>query len=65
MTDKDLIRAWKLFLADIGRSEAELSKEIGMAQQNINRKIKTGTIKYLELANILEKYGYSIDIHKK
>lgn len=64
--NKDLfIKEWKKFLIDIGMSETQLAKLLGMNPPNLNRKIKEGTIKYLELAEIVEKYGYTIDIRKK
>lgn len=31
----------------------------------IREKINNCSIRYIDLANIVEKYGYSIDIHKK
>jgi len=34
-------------------------------QQNLSRKINGATIKYIELSEIVEEYGYSIEIHKK
>ena len=64
MDNKEFIKEWKRFLLEIGRSETQLSKEIGQTQQVLNRKIKNASIRYVELADIVEKYGYSIKIHK-
>ena len=55
---------WKKFLIEIGKSETQLAKEIGQSQANLNQKTSKGTIKYLELSEIVAKYGYSISIHK-
>lgn len=64
--DKELfIKDWKKFLIDIGKNEKEIAEANNQKQQNLNRKIKEGTIKYLELAEIVEKYGYSVKIHKE
>lgn len=65
MTEKDLQKQWGCFLIDIGRSGTEVAREIGTSQQNLNKKIRNATIRYVELANILEKYGYEISIRKK
>ena len=56
---------WKRFLLEIERSENQLSKEIGQSQQGLNKKIVNASIRYIELSEIVEKYGYSISIHKK
>lgn len=58
-------RLWKHFLIDIGKSETDLAKEIGKAQQNLNRSITNGSIRFVEFVNILEKYGYTIEIKKR
>lgn len=65
MKKEDFIKDWKKFLIDIGKSETELAKEIKKEQSGINRRINSGSFKYLELSDIVEKYGYSIKIHKK
>lgn len=58
-------RLWKHFLIDIGKSETDLANEIGKAQQNLNRSITNGSIRFVEFVNILEKYGYTIEIKKR
>lgn len=62
---KQLEKMWKVFLIEIGKSETEVAKENGYFPQNLNRRIKQGTMKYTELAEIVERYGYSIRIHKE
>lgn len=62
---KQLEKMWKVFLIEIGKSETEVAKENGYFPQNLNRRIKQGTMKYTELAEIVGRYGYSIRIHKE
>lgn len=64
MKKTEFIKDWKKFLIDIGKSETVLAKEIGTTQPNLNQKTSNATIRYLELSEIVEKYGYSIKIHK-
>jgi hypothetical protein len=64
MKKDEFIKDWKKFLIDIGKSETVLAKEIGTTQPNLNQKTSNATIRYLELSEIVEKYGYSIKIHK-
>lgn len=65
MTEKDLQKQWSNFLIDLGKSGTEVACELGTSQQNLNKKFRNATIKYLEFANILEKYGYHLKIEKK
>ena len=63
---KELLKKqWKHFLIDIDKTEQDISKTIKTPASNINRKINTGTIKYVELLEILEKYGYTFKIIRK
>ena len=64
MNNNEFQKEWKRFLIEIEKSGTQLAKELGQTQQGFNRKIREGTIKYLELSEIVEKYGYSISIHK-
>lgn len=64
MTLEDFKKEWKKILIDKDISEAELWRQLGVSQQAGNRKIREGTIKYLEFVNILEKLGYKIKIEK-
>ena len=65
MTKEQFQKMWKKWLVDVDKSEAEIARENGMFQQNLNAKIKNGSMKYVELSGIVEKYGYTIEIHKK
>ena len=64
MNNNEFQKEWKRFLIEIEKSGTQLAKELGQTQQGFNRKIREGTIKYLELSEIVEKYGYSVSIHK-
>lgn len=64
MTLEEFKKEWKKILIDKDISEAELWRQLGVSQQAGNRKIREGTIKYLEFVNILEKLGYKIKIEK-
>lgn len=61
----ELKKQWRLFLLDNNTNTTQIAKDLNQHHQNLGRKIREGTIKYLELAKIVEKYGYSIDIRKK
>jgi hypothetical protein len=61
----DLKKEWQIFLINAGITGADVARALGESPQNINRKINTGTIKAAELAEILEKYGYTLAIVKK
>lgn len=63
MTKEQFQKMWKKWLVDVDKSEAEIARENGMFQQNLNAKIKNGSMKYVELSEIVEKYGYTIEIH--
>lgn len=65
MLKEDLQKDWRKWLIDLGKSETELAKENNIFPQNLNRKINSGSIKYLELASILEHYGYTLKIVKE
>ena len=64
MDKKQLKKDWLNFLIDINKNGTDIAKDIGTTQQNLNQKINNGSIKYIELSAIVEKYGYSVKIHK-
>lgn len=64
MNKNDFEKMWKKFLIDVEKSETTIAHEIGTSPSNLNQKIKNHSIKYLELSNIVEKYGYNIVIKK-
>ena len=64
--DKDTFKKqWKKFLIDIDMSETQLANKLGVKQATFNEKMRNATIKYIELSDIVEKYGYTIEIRKK
>lgn len=65
MTPKDFEKMWANWLIDIDKTGTDIAKDIGTSQQNLNKKIRNVSIRYIDLAEIVEKYGYSIEIHKK
>lgn len=65
MDKKALKKMWENWLVDIEENTTQIALSRNDTQQNLSRKINGGTIKYLELSEIVEKYGYSIEIHKK
>ena len=65
MTKEEFKVMWKKWLIEIGKSETELCREQGLKQQTFNAKTRNATIKYIELDDIVSRYGYTIEIRKK
>lgn len=65
MDKKELKKMWERWLIDIESNTTKVAESVGDTQQGLSRKINNASIKYCELANIVEKYGYTIDIRKK
>lgn len=65
MDKKELKKQWTNFLIDNDLTNADIAKQLGVTRQTMSKKINNGSIRYIDLANIVEKYGYSVDIHKK
>jgi DNA-binding Xre family transcriptional regulator len=61
MTPEQLALEIKKILLERGKSETQVYKEIGFNQQNLNKKLNSGTIRYSEVEAILDNLGY--DIH--
>ena len=61
----DVKREWQHFLIDVGKTGADVAREIGQSPQNLNKKIVNETIRLVEFAEILEHYGYTLAITKK
>lgn len=59
-----LKKQYKSFLVDTGKTEKQLASELNTTNQNLNQKINNGTIKYIELLSIFEKYGYTLQLIK-
>lgn len=65
MDKKELKKQWTNFLIDNELTNVDIAENIGVTKQALGQKINNGSIRYIDLANIVEKYGYSVDIHKK
>lgn len=59
------VKMWKQWLMDIHKAEVEIAREEGVSQQAFNAKMRNATIRYTELAAIVERYGYTVEITKK
>lgn len=55
----------KLLLIEGNMSETQAAKLAGMSQQNFSAKLKSGTLRYVEVAGLLEALGYTIDWKKR
>ena len=65
MDKKELKKQWTNFLIDNDLTNVDIAKQLGVTRQTMSKKINNGSIRYIDLANIVEKYGYSVDIRKK
>ena len=65
MNKKELKKQWSNFLIDNELTNVDIAESIGVTKQALGQKINNGSIRYIDLANIVEKYGDSVDIHKK
>lgn len=65
MTPEQLTLELRKLLLIEGKSETQVYKESGFNQQNLNKKLNTGTIRYLELEKVLSNIGYEIKWLKK
>lgn len=65
MNEKELYMMVKMLLLEHGNmSETTMAKKIGMKQANFNRKLKAGTLKFLEVQEILNALGYTVYAEK-
>ena len=64
MNKEDLQKLWKKILIDEGVSEAEFWRSRCISQPAGNRKLREGTVKYIEFVNILNSMGYQVEIKK-
>lgn len=54
----------KLLLVEGNMSDTQAAKLAGLSQQNFSAKLKAGTLRYLEVAGLLDEIGYKIDWQK-
>ncbi len=65
MTDKELYIFLKTkFIEAGGITEKEAAEIIGITQSTFNKRIKNGSLKYLEVLKIMETLGYKIQWRK-
>lgn len=60
MTDAEIYRQIKIMLLDGGLSEAGAAEKMGMTKQNLNRKIRSGTVRLSEFLQIANMSGYKV-----
>ena len=65
MDAAELSKTWKKILIDNALSETQFFEQRGISQQAGNRKIREGTIKYIDFVNLLNDLGYDVTIHKR
>lgn len=65
MEKTELLKLWRKILIDEDLSAAEFWKKHGLNEVVWNRKMRAGTVKYIEFVNILDSLGYNVEIKKK
>lgn len=65
MDKKEFKKMWLSFLIDTGLNNTDIAKEEGITKQSLGRKINDASIRYIDLSNIVERHGYTIEIRKK
>lgn len=55
---------WNVFLIISQKTTKEIAIDTNQTQQNLSQKINNGTIRFIELLTILEKYGYTLQLKK-
>lgn len=65
MNEQDLYMFIKMTLVKNGNmSQAEAARRIGAEKNNFGRKLRAGTIRALELVNLLNDLGYRVYAEK-
>ena len=65
MDEKELKKLWSVFLAYTENTNKSIADDLGTSQQNLGKKINNGSIRFIELCNIVERYGYKFEMVKK
>ena len=60
MEQKDLYLFIKCRLLESGTSETAIAKTLSIGQQNFNKRLRAGTLRALELVNLLNALGYRV-----
>ena len=62
MTEKELYVFLKTkFIEAGGVTEGQTAEIIGITQSTFNKRIKNGSLKYLEVLKIMESLGYKVE----
>ena len=62
MTEKELYVFLKTkFIEACGVTEGQAAEIIGITQSTFNKRIKNGSLKYLEVLKIMESLGYKVE----
>lgn len=62
MTEKELYVFLKTkFIEAGGVTEGEAAEMIGITQSTFNKRIKNGSLKYLEVLKIMDRLGYKLE----
>ena len=64
MEKKDLKKMWQLFLVENNTDTKTVAEKMVIFPQSLGRKINSGALKVLELAKVLELYGYRLELVK-
>ena len=64
MEKKDLKKMWQFFLLENNTDTKTVAEKMGIFPQSLGRKINSGALKVLELAKVLELYGYRLELVK-
>lgn len=64
MDNKELKKMWSLFLVDSENTNQSIADDLGTSPQNLGKKINNGSIRFIEMCNIVEKYGYKFEMKK-
>ena len=65
MNKEEFNQWWRKTLDDLGLSERQAAAILGTTQQNINQKAKAGTIRFVDVQNILEAHQKTLTVKDK
>lgn len=65
MNKKELKKLWEIFLINNETTAMAVAEKIGTTPQGLGRKINSGSIRFIELCNIVESYGYEFKLVEK
>ncbi len=65
MDKKQLKKLWTAFLIDNGLKNVDVAEKLGITGSALGQRINNGSIRFIDIVNIFESYGYVVGIHKK